>query len=274
MNRALQGQYPPGSTYKVVTAIGGLEEKLDRRAHRRALRRLVPARAAHVPLLEEGRPRRRRSAQGAGPVVRRVLLQASGLELGVNRLAYYARALGLGARTGIELGGEMPGLVPTKEWRQLRDGTPWVDGDTVSVSIGQGANLWTPLQLASAYAAIANGGTRYKTHILKRIEEPDGTIVRTVEPEVGGRRGRLGRDARARARGARRRRQRAARHGRRHAQPARRRARGGQDRHRAGRRHGRGRAHRHRGSGATSTATTPGSSPTRRPTIRGSSSPC
>jgi len=109
-----------------------------------------------------------------------------GLELGVNRLAYYARALGLGARTGIELGGEMPGLVPTKEWRQMRDGTQWVDGDTVSVSIGQGANLWTPLQLASAYAAIANGGTRYRAHILKRVEEPDGTLVREVEPEVVG----------------------------------------------------------------------------------------
>ncbi len=102
----------------------------------------------------------------------------------MNRLAYYARAFGLGTRTGIELGGEMAGLVPTKEWRQLRDGTPWVEGDTVSVSIGQGANLWTPLQLASAYAAIANGGTRYKAHILKRIEEPDGTVVRSYEPEI------------------------------------------------------------------------------------------
>jgi penicillin-binding protein 2 len=80
----------------------------------------------------------------------------------------------------------MPGLVPTKEWRQLRDGTQWVEGDTVSVSIGQGANLWTPLQLAAAYAAIANGGTRYKTHILKRIEEPDGAIVRSNEPEIVG----------------------------------------------------------------------------------------
>jgi penicillin-binding protein 2 len=167
----------------VVTAIAGLEEKL-----------VDP----HTEVLCNGsfklgkRTYRCWKKEGHGAVdLHKALVQSCdvyfyklGLELGVNRLAYYARALGLGARTGIELGGEMPGLVPTKEWRQLRDGTSWVDGDTVSVSIGQGANLWTPIQLASAYAAIANGGTRYKTHILKRIEEPDGTIVRTVEPEV------------------------------------------------------------------------------------------
>ena len=185
MNRALQGQYPPGSTYKVITAIAGLEEKV-----------IDP----HTEVSCNGsfrlgkRVYRCWKKEGHGTVdLHKALVQSCdvyfyklGLELGVNRLAYYARALGLGARTGIELGGEMTGLVPTKEWRQLRDGTPWVDGDTVSVSIGQGANLWTPLQLASAYAAIANGGTRYKTHILKRIEEPDGTIVRTFEPEIAG----------------------------------------------------------------------------------------
>ncbi len=185
MNRALQGQYPPGSTYKVITAIGGLEEKLV---------------TQHSDVFCGGSFRLGRRTyrcwkkEGHGTVdLQKALVQSCdvyfyklGLELGVNRLAYYARALGLGARTGIEFGGEMPGLVPTKEWRLQRDGTQWVEGDTVSVSIGQGANLWTPLQLASAYAAIANGGTRYKTHILKRIEEPDGTVVRTVEPEVAG----------------------------------------------------------------------------------------
>jgi len=185
MNRALQGQYPPGSTYKVVTAIAGLEEKLV---------------DAHTEVHCGGSFRLGRRTyrcwkkEGHGTVdLHTALVQSCdvyfyklGLELGVNRLAYYARSLGLGARTGIELGGEMAGLVPTKEWRQLRDGTPWVEGDTVSVAIGQGANLWTPLQLAAAYSAIANGGTRYKTHLLKRIEEPDGTVVRSFEPEIAG----------------------------------------------------------------------------------------
>jgi len=183
VNRALQGQYPPGSTYKVVTAIAGLEEKLV---------------DAHTEIYCGGSFRLGRRTyrcwkkEGHGTVdLHKALVQSCdvyfyklGLELGVNRLAYYARSLGLGGRTGIELNGEMPGLVPTKEWRQLRDGTPWVEGDTVSVAIGQGANLWTPLQLAAAYAAIANGGTRYKPHLLKRVEEPDGTIVRSTEPEI------------------------------------------------------------------------------------------
>jgi len=185
VNRALQGQYPPGSTYKVVTAIGGLEEKL-----------VDP----HTEVYCGGSFRLGRRTyrcwkkEGHGTVdLHKALVQSCdvyfyklGLELGVNRLAYYARSLGLGARTGIELTGEMAGLVPTKEWRQLRDGTPWVEGDTVSVSIGQGANLWTPLQLATAYAAIANGGVRYRPHLLKRIEEPDGAIVKTFEPEIDG----------------------------------------------------------------------------------------
>jgi penicillin-binding protein 2 len=183
MNRALQGQYPPGSTYKVITAIAGLEEKLvdeHTEVHCGGSFRLGR------------RTYRCWKKEGHGVVdLHKAIVQSCdvyfyklGLELGVNRLAYYARSLGLGARTGIELGGEMPGLVPTKEWRQLHDGTPWVDGDTVSVSIGQGANLWTPLQLAAAYAAIANGGTRYRTHLLRRIEEPDGTVVRSFEPEI------------------------------------------------------------------------------------------
>ncbi len=182
MNRALQGQYPPGSTYKVITAIAGLEEKLV---------------DEHTTVYCGGSFRLGRRTyrcwkkEGHGTVdLNKAIVQSCdvyfyklGLELGVNRLAYYARSLGLGARTGIELGGEMPGLVPTKEWRLLRDGTSWVEGDTVSVSIGQGANLWTPLQLAAAYAAIANGGTRHQVHLLKRIEEPDGTLVRSFEPE-------------------------------------------------------------------------------------------
>ncbi len=185
MNRALQGQYPPGSTYKVVTAIAGLEEKLvDQHTEVNCGGSFRLGRRTYRCWKKEGH----------GVVdLHKALVQSCdvyfyklGLELGVNRLAYYARSLGLGARTGIELGGEMPGLVPTKEWRQLRDGTTWVEGDTVSVSIGQGANLWTPLQLAAAYAAIANGGTRYKTHLLRRVEEPDGTVVRSSEPEVAG----------------------------------------------------------------------------------------
>ncbi|HKC50971.1 MAG TPA: penicillin-binding protein 2 [Myxococcota bacterium] len=185
MNRALQGQYPPGSTYKVVTAIGGLEEKLIGahsevtcggwfRLGRRTYRCWKPGGHGIVDLHTA-------IVQSCD-----VFFYKLGVDLGIDRLAYYARELGLGARTGIDLSGEMAGLVPTKEWKERRDASPWVEGDTVSVSIGQGMNLWTPLQLAMAYAAIVNGGIRYRPHVLKRIEEPDGRIVHSVEAEVLG----------------------------------------------------------------------------------------
>ena len=93
-----------------------------------------------------------------------------GLMLGVDTLARYARMLGLGARTGIDLGGEAPGLVPTREWKRRRLGQKWLEGETVSLAIGQGFNLWTPLQLATVYAQIANGGIRYRPFLLKRVE--------------------------------------------------------------------------------------------------------
>jgi penicillin-binding protein 2 len=109
-----------------------------------------------------------------------------GLEVGVDRLAYYARSLGLGAPTGIELPDEKAGLVPTRAWKERRFGEPWMEGETVSVSIGQGFNLWTPVQLASAYAAIANGGTRWRPHLVKRVLQPDGALVREVAPESAG----------------------------------------------------------------------------------------
>jgi penicillin-binding protein 2 len=185
MNRALQGQYPPGSTYKVVTAIGGLEEKLIG----------MHSEVTCGGWFKLGRRTYRCWRPGGHGVVdlHTAIVQSCdvffyklGLDLGVDRLAYYARELGLGARTGIELSGEMTGLVPTKEWKERRDGTPWVEGDTVSLSIGQGMNLWTPLQLAAAYSAIVNGGIRYRPHVVKRIEEPDGRIVHSVDAEVLG----------------------------------------------------------------------------------------
>jgi penicillin-binding protein 2 len=107
-----------------------------------------------------------------------------GLEVGVDRLAYYARELGFGAPTGIELPDEKAGLVPTRAWKERRFGEPWMEGETVSVSIGQGFNLWTPLQLANAYAAVGSSGIRWKPFVVKRVERPDGGIVREVSPQT------------------------------------------------------------------------------------------
>jgi penicillin-binding protein 2 len=105
-----------------------------------------------------------------------------GLQVGVDRLAYFARGFGLGLETGIDLPGEKRGLVPTTAWKEQERREPWILGETVSTSIGQGYNLVTPLQLAVAFAAIANGGTRYAPRVVLRLEDRDGQIV--DEPPV------------------------------------------------------------------------------------------
>jgi penicillin-binding protein 2 len=181
-NRALQGQYPPGSTYKVVTAIAGLEEHLigpETRVYCSGSFRL-------------GRRRYRCwKEHGHGEVdLHRAIVEScdvffyrAGLQLGVDRLAYYARTLGLGEPTQIDVGSEASGLVPTQAWKERRFGEPWIEGETLSVAIGQGFNLWTPIQLASLYATIANGGTRYRPFVVERVEEPEGGTIRATQPQ-------------------------------------------------------------------------------------------
>jgi penicillin-binding protein 2 len=183
--RALQGQYPPGSTYKLVTAIAGLEEGVIR-----------PGLQVHCGgSFRLGRRTYRCWRRGGHGVVdvHKALVQSCdvffyrvGLEVGVDRLAYYARSLGFGARTGIELPGELPGLVPTRAWKERRFGEPWMEGETVSLSIGQGFNLWTPLQLAHAYAAVGHGGMRWRPFLVKRVQQPDGAILRETAPQAAG----------------------------------------------------------------------------------------
>ncbi len=180
-NRALQGMYPPGSTYKVVTALAGLEAGV-----------ITPEETVNCTgSYRLGRRRYRCwKREGHGLVdLHRAIVESCDVYfytlselLGIDRLGYYARALGLGVPTGIDLRGESAGLVPTPAWKQRRFGEPWVGGETVSVGIGQGFNLWTPIQLASTYAAIARGGTRYRPFVVKRIEDSHGRLVEERVP--------------------------------------------------------------------------------------------
>jgi penicillin-binding protein 2 len=105
-----------------------------------------------------------------------------GVKLGIDRIARYAKAFGLSHLTGIDLPGEQAGLVPTREWKQRVKHEPWQKGETVSVAIGQGANLVTPMQLAVAFAAIANGGTRVEPRLVRRLETWDGQPAESPEP--------------------------------------------------------------------------------------------
>ena len=107
-----------------------------------------------------------------------------GKKLGVETLARYAKRFGLGGTTGIDMSGEVGGLVPTPEWKQRVRGEGWIEGETISLSIGQGANLTTPLQLAVAYSAIANGGTLMQPRLVLRRETWDGELVEEAKPIV------------------------------------------------------------------------------------------
>jgi penicillin-binding protein 2 len=103
--------------------------------------------------------------------------------VGVDKIAKYARAFGLGQITGIDLPREKSGLIPTSEWKLSRFKEAWQQGETLSIAIGQGFDLVTPIQLVNAYGALANGGTVYRPRIVKSIETADGRILKTFEPE-------------------------------------------------------------------------------------------
>jgi penicillin-binding protein 2 len=107
-----------------------------------------------------------------------------GQRLGIDRLAWYAKAAGLGARTGIELDHEGKGIVPTAAWKEKRTGIPWQPGETLSVAIGQGFNLVTPLQMAVFTAAVASGGVRYQPTLVKRVASWGGDDILRNEPKV------------------------------------------------------------------------------------------
>ena len=184
-NRAVSGQYPPGSTYKIVTAAAALSEGL-----------ITPETRFYCngSFSLGNRSYRCWQRHGHGWVnLHRALVESCdvyfynlGKALGVDKLAEYARSFGFGVRTGIDLPREKPGLVPTREWKLKRFKEPWQPGENIPISIGQGFDLVTPLQLAGAYAALANGGILWHPRLVKQIEEADGRIVKQFPPQQAG----------------------------------------------------------------------------------------
>lgn len=181
-NRAISGQYPPGSTYKLFVAAAALEEGL-----------ITPDTSFNCNgSLEFGnRKYRCWNKHGHGRVnLHRAIVESCdvyfynlGKLVGVDKIAKYARAFGLGQITGIDLPREKSGLIPTSEWKLSRFKEAWQQGETLSIAIGQGFDLVTPIQLVNAYGALANGGTVYRPRIVKSIETADGRILKTFEPE-------------------------------------------------------------------------------------------
>lgn len=109
-----------------------------------------------------------------------------GQRLGVDRLARYAQKCGLGSLTGIKLCNEEKGLIPTSKWKKKRFGVSWQKGETLSIAIGQGYNLVTPLQMGVLISAVANGGILYRPRIIDKIVSPKGNIIFSDPKEIKG----------------------------------------------------------------------------------------
>jgi penicillin-binding protein 2 len=184
-NRATQGQYPPGSTFKVAVAAGIAEEKIG-----------GPNPGVHcvggIPFGNHFFRCWKKGGHGSvdlhWAVVEScdVFFYTYGQKLGIDGIANYARRLGLGMPTGVPLENEKAGLIPDSEWKQRRFKQPWFPGETLSVAIGQGYVTATPLQMANLAATIANGGTRYRPRYVKEIDSADGSVRSVPEPEVLG----------------------------------------------------------------------------------------
>jgi penicillin-binding protein 2 len=187
-NRAVRGTYPPGSTIKPMLALAALETgatNLTRKSFCRGYFQLP----GNEHRYRDWKP------QGHGPVdIREAISQSCdvyfyevSVDLGIDAIHDYLDRFGLGVRSGIDIGGESTGLVPSREWKKKafrnRDDQRWYHGETVIASIGQGYMLATPLQLASAAATLATRGQRYRPHIVAALEDPLTGKRTLVDPE-------------------------------------------------------------------------------------------
>ena len=202
LNKAVSGEYPPGSVYKMPTAIGALNERVVAPNYTvddpgrifiedKSLVN-VPGRQREYVCHEEA---------GHGDVdwLRGVMLscdvyfykigggyqdQVPNGGLGIWRLGEYSRALGYGAVTGIELPGEQPGLIPAPDWKRRVQGESWTTGDTYIASMGQGLILSTPLQVLVSASVLANDGKYMRPTLIREVLDSEGNVIRPFEPDL------------------------------------------------------------------------------------------
>jgi penicillin-binding protein 2 len=172
-NRAIQGRYSPGSTFKIVVATAGLEEGI-----------ITPEFRAFCPggAYFFGRWFKCHAGGPHGSVDLRHAIEKScnvyfytvGNMVGIDRLHKWATALGLGVMSGVDLPHEIEGIMPSPAWKRAKKGEKWYAGETISVSIGQGAVSVTPVSLAVMMMTVANGGTRFQPHLLRATDDGSG----------------------------------------------------------------------------------------------------
>jgi penicillin-binding protein 2 len=187
VNRALAGTYPPGSTFKPYMALAALE-----------LGMRTPQQAIDDPgyFMFRGHRFRDDKPGGHGTVdMYKSLVESCdtyyyvlGNDLGIDNIARYIGRFGFGAKTGIDVEGEARGVLPSQEWKRRRFKKPeqrkWYAGETISVAIGQGYNAYTPLQMAQAFATLANNGVMYRPRLVNYVENTRSGERTPIEPQL------------------------------------------------------------------------------------------
>lgn len=190
-NRAVSGAYPPGSTFKPVTALAALESGVvtTQTRIRDAGPYMFYASSGYTPACWIWNDRR--GSHGNINISEALkyscnyyFYEASRL-MGIETLNTYAKQLGLGQKTGVEIPGEVAGTLAGPESREARGGDPWMPGETLQAAIGQSEQQFTPIQMANYMATILNGGTHYQPHFLKQAMSYDyGEVVENYQPTV------------------------------------------------------------------------------------------
>jgi len=185
-NKGVQGQYPPGSVFKIITAIAGLESGIITPNTQMACTGIYPYGNRAFRCWKEG---------GHGTLsLHRAIVEScdiyfyqAGLKIGVDLIAQYANEFGLGRTTGISLPHERSGIVPSTSWKKKRSGVPWYSGETLSLAVGQGYINTTPLQLLTMISAVANGGKLYLPQVVEKVQNIYGNVLKEYPPVERGR---------------------------------------------------------------------------------------
>jgi penicillin-binding protein 2 len=184
-NKGIQGQYPAGSVFKIITAIAGLESGMITSDTTFNCTGAFHYGNRDFRCWKEG-------GHGAISLHRAIVESCDvyfyqvGLKVGVDLIAHYANEFGLGKVIGISLPHEKPGTVPSSSWKKKRFGVPWYSGETLSFSVGQGYLNATPLQLLMLISGVANGGKLYQPRVVEKVEDIYGKKLKEYPPvELG-----------------------------------------------------------------------------------------
>jgi len=202
INHAIQSPFPPGSTFKLVTAIGALNEGVVTPTEQIFDPGTITIANRYFPN-DPGRAKEffcwLREGHGQVDMLRGISVscnvyfymvgggypgEVEGDGLGIDRIGIYARALGYGSVLGIDLPGEHAGLIPSPDWKRITLGESWSTGDTYNAATGQGFVLATPLQVLTSVATLANGGRVMWPHVVSDVLDGEGNVVEHYEPRV------------------------------------------------------------------------------------------